>query len=492
MRLFITTSTSASDLAEAVGAIDVDGFDRSRVGAALSAARHFRPVHGRPFVLNDDGTYATDINSFLSGLPLGYTSDGIPTGKTTHSRETWRAIGNDIVGFGNWLADERDSDLWQADANDAHLYHEARRVVRHPDTGAPAVSACTWNRNHASLSRFYAYAVAAGLVPTNPFATVGGFGREVAVRRQRIRFVTLDGFDEWCEIGLRGEHGSDSSRSNRDTRQATRNVVFAQFLVRTGARLTEAASLLLTELPSGRGAAGHTTIPLGSAVTKGGASRDLPLTMAGLRPVAEWIRIERASLVDDAREAGRYASSDFARAVAAPGARLRMSDGRLESLDVIDAESRRGLLVARNPDQPYEPAALWLTEDGLPMTVAAWHSVFRRANRRCDEAGLRVHLTPHMLRHTFAVHMLSLLLAESMRPIRALLARGADSQTVALRRLLVDPIRMLQVMLGHANYNTTLDHYLPYVQQATEVSDAALDRWQSVVGSRLALTEGSR
>ena len=47
---------------------------------------------------------------------------------------------------------------------------------------------------------------------------------------------------------------------------------------------------------------------------------------------------------------------------------------------------------------------------GDPMRPAAWEAVFLRADARCRARGLDLHVTPHMLRHTFAVHMLSLLI----------------------------------------------------------------------------------
>jgi integrase len=58
---------------------------------------------------------------------------------------------------------------------------------------------------------------------------------------------------------------------------------------------------------------------------------------------------------------------------------------------------------------------LWLTEGGLPMPMAAWEAVFMRASARCRRFGLDIDVTPHMLRHTFAVHMLTLRCASRWR-----------------------------------------------------------------------------
>ena len=44
---------------------------------------------------------------------------------------------------------------------------------------------------------------------------------------------------------------------------------------------------------------------------------------------------------------------------------------------------------------PEEPAALWLTEIGLPVEPNSWEATFARASRRCAAAGLPVKVSPH-------------------------------------------------------------------------------------------------
>jgi hypothetical protein len=203
MRLFFTRATSQGSLAEDVGFLTLPGFDSARIASALMSVPDGLGLTGMPFVLWDDGSYASEVNAFLRGLPLGYTADGVPTGRPTRSRESWKAIATDLAVFGSWLSDVRGVPLWAADVRDAHAYHEARRVIPVGLAGTPAVTAGTWNRNHTHLKRFYDYALAAGLAEVNPFGS-SGFGREVAVRARKVRFVSLDVFDEWCEVGLRG------------------------------------------------------------------------------------------------------------------------------------------------------------------------------------------------------------------------------------------------------------------------------------------------
>jgi integrase/recombinase XerD len=73
---------------------------------------------------------------------------------------------------------------------------------------------------------------------------------------------------------------------------------------------------------------------------------------------------------------------------------------------------------------PKTPGAVFLTSRGTPFAhTTLWLRIHRRARR----AGLTRHITPHMLRHSFATHLLE---------------HGAD-------------LRVIQEMLGHASISTT-------------------------------------
>jgi integrase len=89
------------------------------------------------------------------------------------------------------------------------------------------------------------------------------------------------------------------------------------------------------------------------------------------------------------------------------------------------------LRLARAGDDggPAGPLWLWLGEDGMPLRRSTWQTAFGRANERCARLGVSVAATPHTLRHTFAVHMLGLLLRRSAR------ARASDTALEPAQRL---------------------------------------------------------
>jgi len=117
------------------------------------------------------------------------------------------------------------------------------------------------------------------------------------------------------------------------------------------------------------------------------------------------------------------------------------------------------------------PLALWLTEDGEPMPMASWEAVFERASERCRRFGFEdMHVTPHMLRHSFAVYMLTLLLREQVSWVV-----GERSQHLgsAYRRMIGDPLLKLQRLMGHSRIESTYI-YLDHLADSQEIVDAAV------------------
>ena len=154
--------------------------------------------------------------------------------------------------------------------------------------------------------------------------------------------------------------------------------------------------------------------------------------------------------------------------------------GRLPGVSVgkLDPLTRRRLTGITGSGELTGPLALWLGDDGLPLHPAAWQAVFTRANERCAGFGLEMRATPHMLRHSFAVHMLGLLLRQTVAALGE--ARTAGTLTSAqVKRLLVgNPMRKLQLLLGHRN-EATVYTYLDVLDEAQEIVALALEQWET-------------
>jgi integrase len=117
------------------------------------------------------------------------------------------------------------------------------------------------------------------------------------------------------------------------------------------------------------------------------------------------------------------------------------------------------------------------------MTPPAWEAVFRRASERCRRCGIDIDVTPHMLRHTFAVHMLSMLIREQIGTVLhdKQQARCESAGAAVYRRMIGDPLQKLQRLMGHASIASTYI-YLDSLEESRALVDAAVERWASELG----------
>jgi len=366
---------------------------------------------GVPFLISPGLEYDVELNRyFLRPALVG------------SSRNTQLAAAGDVRRFLDFLWCSRDGRGWR-DATEAD--HDAYWYWRRQDPGGPRVAGSTWNRELSMLNGFYSWAARRGLVPASPIAQRqrrpapagrqhGGLaGTAPAAQARDIRWdlvewLTPAQYRSWRDTGLRG-YGADGLPDQRFRgRWAARNALFADLMVRTGLRLTEQASLAALEVPQRGGGQAYHRFWLPAAIAKGGSARWAYVPDGIARKVGEYIATDRADVIEQARARGAYDRIASPLVIEDPGVRhprvtVRGQAGSTAQVPVGQLEPHeRARLLVRTAGG-LEPAALWLGEHGMPITVSGWKQVFATANGRCERAGVEVRCHPHLLRHSFAV-----------------------------------------------------------------------------------------
>jgi integrase len=246
-------------------------------------------------------------------------------------------------------------------------------------------------------------------------------------------------------------------------------------MVRTGLRLTEQASLTLFDIPDIDTHRAYSPTRLPSAIAKNGSGRRIYIPATVLREVWDYIRFDRAELIEGARRRGTYDRfpgkllvEDPETAEIAP----HRGGGRRRRVETLNPRQRRRLFVCGA--EGLEPAALWLNRHGLPVMPGTWQSMFSDANDRCQRhtVGQRAH--PHLLRHTYAVVTLEQLQREHIRE----LATMNPAQRTTYEQIFGDPLDWVRRRLGHRSVETTFKYLHTLNELAMETRLALVpDEW---------------
>lgn len=449
--------------------VSVEGVPADLSMSLADAANRIGVMDGMPFFLDRDGTYLHEVNRFFRACPT----------MGVRSRHSLRAYAHDIFVWMRFLEERRGGkQLWRADHNDVIAFHHARRLSDAPFR----ISASSWNRAIAALDKLYRWALEEGLIASSPFrydlsfrhghgrgtpkVVEGNRARERAARPHDMQIVDIGRYLAFRDIGLRGRLPDGPEDPTWRGRNGERNAVFAELLVTTGMRLGEAGSLIIDELPRLTSDSPRILpFDLPGAITKGERPRRIRLPRRVLKLIGDYCDIERHVAV------AKAPPRPVVPFVLSPDGRNAVDgSGRRIALTRLRPQDRQRLL--RSTDGMDEHASLWLTERGQPVSSGTWEVAFRRASQRCQAFGLDITVTPHMLRHTFAVNMLSMLIREQVGAI----FNPTDAHGAAYRQMLGDPLRHLQHLLGHANVTSTYI-YLDSLAEAQELVDAAADRW---------------
>ena len=208
-----------------------------------------------------------------------------------------------------------------------------------------------------------------------------------------------------------------------------------------------------------------------SGLAKGGRGRKVLIPARLLRPLLTYVAVERRSACAKFAARGGWAAIDRPIFVEAPvpGRRLTLRGGGSIHADALTPDERARLVVCGGDGTPREAAALWLTEVGQAVRPNSWEAIFARASKLCADAGHPLRVSPHELRHSFAVHMLAMLVQQRLGE-----AGRSGGEAEGYRQLLGDPLQQVQRLLGHASLATT-SIYLDHVACCTDTVDTAIE-----------------
>ncbi|WP_435278450.1 tyrosine-type recombinase/integrase [Rhodococcus yananensis] len=419
-----------------------------------------------------------DRHDIPDGLPFVIDEDGSLTGcdkLNTYLLTAWRQRAYDLRSLRNF-----------------HAYHLARllRFVRARNGGASVdltatttedltayrdarqeeVQSTTLATEFGCFASFFYFATQVGWMQRDPIPRWGRNNRNTLIshtrRDRQARFLKAAQTKYFLEAGLRGD-GYDPAGAPS---YPERDYAYGLLLATTGLRREECAYLLDAEVPA-PGTMDAESVHVFDRLGKKQVTRSIYITPQVAHAVDLYRQTERRCMVLAAQ--GRL--------------RSKVSSGTLLVVDdIIERRGKRYVAIGsqRIPmatfsnqqrmkavrmldDGTIDPLALFVSRSGLPPGLERWNQLFTDARERVQSTGhhdqppSHVHVTPHTMRHSYAVRMLAALMA------------GGRSRQGGPYQLLANPVLTVKQLLGHASVETTM-HYLHAAETWTEDVPAAL------------------
>lgn len=320
----------------------------------------------------------------------------------------------------------------------------------------------TWNLHATVLSGFYRWATAEGYASAVPFSyrlatrMVDGFvhahERNMAKVRApaphtTIRYLDTDFADLFVKVlaGLRPDGSPDESYRGREL---GRNSAMGELVLASGLRRREFTHLLVYEVPALPRERTEVPIPfpVGYGVGKGGKQRTTWISYDALVAVHQYIDFERSV----AAQGSRWQPGGEPLVVEEPDWEGAVINGKRLPWRSLSARERLRLVAPGGGS-----CLLALQSTGAPFVD--WGTVFRRTSRRIRERfePRFPDVSPHWLRHTFAMRTLELLTCGYYQKAAALVKDTAADAGLALYLTRADPWEVLRDLLGHSSVLTT-------------------------------------
>jgi integrase len=310
--------------------------------------------------------------------------------------------------------------------------------------------------------------------------------------------------------GIQGLDLTGRPHMEEPIKTAVRDVLYADFLVLHGPRRAEAAHLTLLELPPYDPDMALSPIDAGvlpAIICKWGSGRDYQVTRRWVERLKTYHATEWWPQIEQAQRAFKRRSDLLVvkdvRSRWTPGAARVVfvgGDAAGQTLATISKDKRRRLVMTGELAQQlgYEPGmgdslqsvpSDWLVPLAVfpgtrtPMPVPeAWGTTFRDANDRVNylvrsgDGPEPQRITPHMLRHTWAVNWLQTRMDELQDEDRDFAMLRANGDAARIRRRYANPLLSLKQRLGHKSLDTTLI-YLRYLTERASQSSIEEASW---------------
>ena len=440
---------------------------------------------GLPFLIEDDGSFTGvwSINHYLrdaqrqQGLDLGAMkrSHVYNLARPTRFIRQARALvaaGNAGIDLDAWLEVHSmpKVDLTAMTREELTDYSQAR---------GQEVAATTWNTELGTIAAFFDYAVKQGWVEASPVPRWGQRNRNTLARRVKHardpKFLNEVQLRHFLKTGLRGDGATERPA------HPERDYSYGVLLASTGVRREEGGFLLDCEIPALAAMPSDGIWPF-TRIGKGQQPRTVYVTAELVRAIDLYRTVERPAVIR-AAQSGLRALRREGRLLVAESVEHR-SDGRavvrLNGKEVVAyrlTDEDRARLVVISDRGDIEPLALFVSRRGLAPDVKHWNETFVAARARAHASGSdqrppqHITVTPHVMRHTFAVRLLSALMREGQRTQQDPYA------------LMANPVLTVMQLLGHASAETT-QRYLYAAERYSEELPAALKKVATVSASR--------
>ncbi|MEU5384177.1 site-specific integrase [Kitasatospora cineracea] len=415
---------------------------------------------GMPILIDEDLVFEEGgvrrptavANLWLRELPVS----GAP------AQKTWKSYAQAVRSWLEFLADRQVDPF--GDRNELRAALSAFSEYRFAGPLEARWDRGTWDQNVNTVTRFYKWACDEGHCSVMPFTFVmvrrlgeSGFQvvqRNTATMRRAKPHVTVKYLEaDFWQIFLRALAGlrPDGEPDGFRGRHLGRNSSMGSLVKSSGLRAQEFTHLLVYELPRvpARRSDVPLRFPLAAEITKGKKPRETWASYDALVDIWQYIELDRAVTVSN-RPYVPDPALGMPLMVTEPDWEGGRVNGRRVSWRKLTLKERLRLVT---PDGA--PAIVAVQSDGTPFVD--WATVFRRTSERVrrDFEPRFPTVTPHVIRHTFAMATLELLVRGHYQRAAELISGVGEDAALALYLTKADPMLVLRDLLGHSSVSTT-------------------------------------